>query len=471
MSKECLSLVIIDNYANGRAVCDGIKRNETSEDLPPYSDVLVDEGLTEDQCNILGNALGWGAEGEITASEVENMAQAGLPDAFIGTLAGPDGRGPIYQRVDVIRNTLFKPPTRIELDVLREIEDIGPDAFGTLPIILDEIEFLTERLHELEDKFPISYPTMETTLKANRAIQTMIASIIGMGDYGKHAIESLIDIFDDDIYNDKTHARAALALGLLKSEEALSDLNKSAWGNFLGLGISSSDAVKVQAALATFRIDANVDTAKIMPLFLSVLGKHGEGSVEAAYALGDMDSKESIQALISALTENQNYTMTNIAIREEAARSLGKLKAVEAVDFLAKVLTDEPRNIPVCKSAAWALGEIATPEVVAPLKVALRNGAAAVHDAAANALMNIDNEMAFEEIKLVMNFKGSDDARTDKIAAVDAARVLMDIGYPQAIDEIERTIQDSDVNKDVRINLHIFLDQRTKRIVEIPDKA
>ena len=118
-------------------------------------------------------------------------------------------------------------------------------------------------------------------------------------------------------------------------------------------------------------------------------------------------------------------------------------------------------NVPVCRAATWALGEIGTPEAIEPLRRALGNGAASVHFAAAKALMKIDKDMALGEIKLVMNFQGSDEQRLEKMAAVDAARALIEIGHPEALDEIERTLMDPKVNRYVRIELYRLLTRHT----------
>jgi len=134
-------------------------------------------------------------------------------------------------------------------------------------------------------------------------------------------------------------------------------------------------------------------------------------------------------------------------------------------------LADEPMNVPVCRAATWALGEIGTPYAVEPLRLALRNGAASVHYAAAEALMKVDENVALHEIRQVMNFKGNDDERLDKMAAVDAAGALIEFGPPEAVDEIERTMKDPEVNEYVRNGLHRLLSRHTKRKIEAPDKA
>jgi hypothetical protein len=471
MAKDYISSVVIENHANGRDVCEGIKLKETCEELPDFSDISVDDGLNEYQCEVLGDVLGKGANGEITDDERGLMSLAGFPDAFIDAIAGPDGRKPIYQRVDVIRNTIFRPPTRIDLNVLREIEEIGPDAVETLPALLEEIDFLTEGLQLYQDKFPGNFEFMDTTRKSNRAAQAIINSIIGMGSQGSTVIESLINIFDDDVYDGKTHAKAAQALGLFKAVEALPNLKTAAWGNFLGFGMESTDEAIVQAAVAAARIDDRIEMNKVVTILLRILRKYNDGSVVAARALGEVDSKESRYALIDALLNNPDYKSVTIETREEAARSLGKLKAVEAIDAFSKILTDEPLNTPVCRATVWALGEIGTPDAIAPLRLALRNGAASVHYTAAEGLMKIDESVALYEIKLVMNFKGSDDERLEKMAAVDAARALIEIGSPEALDEIERTVKDPEVNEYVRTGLYRLLDRNSKRKIEAPDKA
>ena len=471
MTKDFISSVVIENYANGRDVCESVKLKETCEELPDYSDIHVEEGLNEYQCEVLGSVLGKGANGEITDEEKDRLSLTGLPDAFIDAIAGPDGRNPIHQRVDVIRNTIFQPPTKIDLNVLKEIEDIGPDAIETVPALLKEVDFLTEGLQYYLDKFPSNYEYMDTTRKSNRAVQAMIGSIIGVGSQGSTVIKSLTTIFDEEVYNGKTHARAAQALGLLKAVDALPKLTTAAWGNFLGFGMESSDSAKVQAAVAASRIDEKIDMNKVVTLMLSILSKYNDGSVEAARALGELDTVKSRRALMEIVRENPNYESLTIQTREEAARSLGKLKAVESIDVLSKVLANEPMNIPVCKAAAWALGETGAYEAVEPLRLALRNGAASVHYAAAEALMKVDENIAFDEIRQVMNFKGGDEERLEKMAAVDAARALIEIGPPEALDEIEKTIKDPEVNKYVRTGLYTLLTRRTKRKIDAPDKA
>jgi HEAT repeat protein len=471
MTKDYISSVVINNYASGRDICESVKLRDSCEELPPFSDISADEGLTEYQCEVLGDVLGRSADGEITEDERERMSLSGLPFAFIDAVAGPDGRNPIYQRVDVIKNTIFQPPTSINLNVLREIEEIGPDAIETLPALLKEIDFLTEGLRHYQNKFPNNFEFMDTTRKSNRAVQFIIGSIVGMDADTSTVIESLIEIFDDDVYNGKTHAKAAQALGFFDAVDALTDLKTAVWGNFLGFGIESSDEARVQAALAAASIDETVDRGKVVAILFSVLRKYNNGSIGAARALGEIDSVESRRALMQTVRENPDYKSATIETREEAARSLGKLKAIEAIGTLSKVLEDEPMNGPVCRAATWALGEIGTVYAIEPLKLALRNGAASVHYAAAEALMKIDENVAIYEITEVMKFKGDNEERLEKMAAVDAARALIEIGPPEVLDEIEKTMKDPDVNEYVRIGLYRLLSQRTDREIAAPDKA
>jgi|GEM_PF-6639056 len=468
MPKDLISSVVLENYANGREVCEGIKRRETCEDLPPFTDITVEDGLGDYQCNVLDQVLGRWNDGEITAEEKEQMSLAGFPNVFIDAIAGEDGRKPVYERVETIRSTIFQPPTFINMNTIKEIEEIGADAISTIPVLLEEIDFITEGLEHYLDRFPSNYEYMQTTRMGNRAVRAMIAAIVGSGSSSNNTVNSLIEIFDNEAFDGETQARAAEALGLLKSAEALPYLKTAAWGNFLGLGRSTSDSARVQAALATSLIDEKADMKKVTELITRVLFKNNKGSVEAARALGKVDCPESRKALMEALRKNPDYTSNTIAMREEAARSLGRLKATEAIDLFSTILSDESINVPVCRAATWALGEIGTPDAIVPLRLALRNGAASVHFAAAEALMKIDEGVALDEIRCVMNFRGDDEERLEKMAAVDAGRALLDIGLPDAFAEIEKTIKDPEVNKFVRTGLYRLLRNRTGREIKGP---
>lgn len=137
------------------------------------------------------------------------------------------------------------------------------------------------------------------------------------------------------------------------------------------------DAVR-SALLEAFRHDADEsvrrtamhalsrrEDATIPPMLIKFLGDKAQPMglrEDAAWILGDIGGKKSIQPLIRALDEHE--------LRFSACRSLGELKAAAAVQRLSEVLLEDADR-PVKAEAAEALGKIgdrrALPALIATL--------------------------------------------------------------------------------------------------------
>ena len=156
-------------------------------------------------------------------------------------------------------------------------------------------------------------------------------------------------------------------------------------------------------------------------------------SREAARALGEIGDKDkSVKALRHALTDTQNSPLT----REGAAYALGMMRAVEAKDDLIKALQDDNPNVNA--GAAAAMGDLPVPEAADTLLVLLeKSNSPNVRGEAAYALGKIKYIKAVDPLIKALNDHNS------RVRA-DAASALGLIGDARAKGPLQNALKDND---------------------------
>ncbi|MHA1578780.1 MAG: HEAT repeat domain-containing protein [Candidatus Freyarchaeota archaeon] len=112
---------------------------------------------------------------------------------------------------------------------------------------------------------------------------------------------------------------------------------------------------------------------------------------DAARALGEMGDLRAVEPLMEAVKDE------NRDVRWAAARALGELKDLRAVEPLIQALKDEGSD--VRKAAIWALGELGDVGAVELLIEVLRNDIWGLRLEAARALAKIGDARAIEPLR------------------------------------------------------------------------
>jgi len=136
-----------------------------------------------------------------------------------------------------------------------------------------------------------------------------------------------------------------------------------------------------------------------------------------------LKDRGNVEKLIKALSYERDPE-----VRADAARALGELGALEALDPLITLLSDD-EEVAVRSAAAEALGQIDGTRVIEPLIDALEDSSAVVRDSAETGLILCSEEA----IDPMMALLESDDAKLHQ----SAVNVLAGIGSPAAMTLID----------------------------------
>ena len=280
------------------------------------------------------------------------------------------------------------------------VEGIEPARPGVTGRISDEAKKVEELIKALEQ----------------RNWQNSIDSLVQIGE---PAVEPLIrTLKDTSIKTWVIHARAVNALAKIGTRQAVEAVTESLKNK------ESNDYVRGFAAIALGDIKSS---EAIEPLIEALTDESQFVRWKCAQALGKLCHKQGSNALILALKDEDQY------VRAAAARSLGKIKSQKAgyalvnafqdghwfvrlnsrnalleidkpaVEYLIKALND--KNPQVRWQAAWALGRIKTEKAVELLIEALGDSDWMVRDEAAVALVRINSKEAIEPLKEALKRK------------------------------------------------------------------
>ncbi len=162
-----------------------------------------------------------------------------------------------------------------------------------------------------------------------------------------------------------------------------------------------------------------------------------------ASALGAIGDKQAITPLIRLMKVTKN-----LYVKRAAIRSLGQLKAKEAVDPLLEILNDVDVHKTIRANAVFALGEIGDPKVVPNLVKALYQEKAFFFAHANLALVKI-GEPAVDLLIQTMNGKNKEVNRILEgnvevlkgALEANAAQVLGDIGSEKAVEPLSAMVE------------------------------
>ena len=205
--------------------------------------------------------------------------------------------------------------------------------------------------------------------------------------------------------------------------EARKDFHEDTVGFILGL--------QVQEELLIALLGVTGSSAAVGRLEEGLRSPIGERRQGAARALGKIKCEESVQALESALGDEDQI------VRISAADALGAIGSEKATDELIRALRAEAEY--VRSSAAEALGRIGSDKAVDALIHALGDEEKYVRSSAARALGTIGSEKATDELIRAL---GDEEVDVRGLAAEELGK----IGSEKASDALIRALGDEEVD-------------------------
>ncbi len=172
-----------------------------------------------------------------------------------------------------------------------------------------------------------------------------------------------------------------------------------------------------------------IGQAAVDPLIATLKSRdRGPGvQIQAAKALGYIKDLRAVEPLSDALTDQYNYW----TVREHAAKALGGIRSAAAVQPLITALEDD--YWPVRAEAIKTLAEIRDPAAVQPLVLRLKDPSWNVRAEAAKAFQTVPDVRAVEPLTSLLN---------DKIWQVraSAATALGAIKHPFAVEPLIKVL-------------------------------
>ncbi|HEY3362704.1 MAG TPA: HEAT repeat domain-containing protein [Methanosarcina sp.] len=253
--------------------------------------------------------------------------------------------------------------------------------------------------------------------------QEAVYALGEIGDPG--CIDTLLDLLDDK----ELGYSAANTLGNFKSEDIFEKVTKK---------MQSSNPTVRTNAIAVF--ESNRDPAAV-PLLIKMLSdKVPEVRKEAALTLSFFKEPKQVaqseQPLINALGDSKSE------VQEEAARSLGRIGAKEAIPSLEELLQAKNKNLQV--AAVKALGDIGDPEAVDALTATLEDEDWLVRESTVNSLVEIGDSRA---VNPLISLLGDENYRVRK----SAAEGLGKFGDRKAVEPLLKALE-TEREKEVRIS-------------------
>lgn len=169
---------------------------------------------------------------------------------------------------------------------------------------------------------------------------------------------------------------------------ALEELGADVLPELTGLMQDTRPTAREQAAFALGLIESE---QSIEPLSRALGDGEARVRSRAAWSLGMIESARGVEPLIGVLDDDAEWR-----VREQAAWALGMIESASAVEGLAGAAADSDAR--VREQVAWALGMIESPAGGAPLQRLLRDDAAEVREQAAWALGMIESGDAVESL-------------------------------------------------------------------------
>jgi len=226
-----------------------------------------------------------------------------------------------------------------------------------------------------------------------------------LGRLGEVSVAPLVRILRDPRSSDWTRRKVAWTLGYTRSEQAVEPLIEAfrdpavevrrAAGSALGeIGEpaiaplarvlrESSAELRLEAVMALRRIEPNQAAETLLVAALS--DEDPNVRWVAGLTLGERGNQKAVGVLVEILRQGQEYDQSR------AARFLGRMRAMEAVDALVGALNEDVWSVRIAaRDALVEIGDAA----VEPLLSAAKEGSGRVRMKAASALGRLGSERA-----------------------------------------------------------------------------
>jgi len=205
--------------------------------------------------------------------------------------------------------------------------------------------------------------------------------------------------------------------------EVLNLLGETKWKDIIGCDSDSNDLL-------------HCNDIRVINYLIKVLGdKEQDNNLrsKAAQALGNTGNQKSIEPLIEALKDSNEW------VRVDAVDALGTFESQDVIKPLIETLKDSSEE--VRKHAVDALGAFESQEVIETLKKALEDRSPRVRISAADVL----GKLGYQDGIVVLIKDLKDD---DENIRISTAGILGKLGNPRAIDPLIGAIADE--SNDVR---------------------
>lgn len=250
-----------------------------------------------------------------------------------------------------------------------------------------------------------------------------IGSLTSLG--GPDAMEGVLQAVEDPA----SKVRAAAIEGLEKFD-GIDQLKVVE--NLVKATEDSSILVQKRAANVLGTTGAKESLECLMTLVTDTENTVSDVRAIAADALGELEEPQAIDELIKA-TEDPSSK-----VRSQALRALGNMKALQAVEQIESLATNEiPAIEDVRHNAAIALGEIGEIKAQGALLEATEDPSEEVQVAAVNSLGSIHAHSALEELEEILR----NNRRTDAVRR-EAALSLGEIGQPSSVEPLMNALDD-----------------------------
>ncbi|MBN1282459.1 MAG: HEAT repeat domain-containing protein [Proteobacteria bacterium] len=422
---------------------------------------FIAEGeLTDRQCKVLQHALGYGKDSFLMPAEIEAMRSAGLSTKFIKEISNSDGRKALRIRAAWLSDFYLKANVSKgdRLKARAEILDIGANAVESLsalvrilleddvaaaagaagvlgrlgPAAKDAVPALSSLII---DKMPITAEAERTGEFDQRAIAVGIArinAVIALGEIREESgLRALIKALSDEYKGIRPYA--AEAIGKVGEGKPIQGLIKGAIYDLIL--VSQDDDPKLRDAVKNAFAVMKIERPLIVKWLIAILESQKESEVhrayaaralgrlgkdaasavnslkeivtsdpsirlkeDAAYALVDIGTEESLRALKAAGTKEsvsaliEGLSSENVGVRRACAFILGRMGSASAAEPIIERLSDQEEDESVKTRCAEALGYIADQRAVPALVAALSADSSAVAAASARSLANIGAE-------------------------------------------------------------------------------
>jgi len=236
---------------------------------------------------------------------------------------------------------------------------------------------------------------IDTLVKAWREERQPSAALVSLAQIGNPAVEALLSLFNDKNYPAYRRADLARALGKIADKRAVESLVASLYEE----DVSLREAVE----WALYKIGE-----PSIPVLLSALQSDDHPSVreEAAKLLGHLKAIPAVEPLGSLLKDKEQP----LHLRRTVAHALGKIDTLKAVQSLLSIVKDkeEPLDLRIASLNALDWRELPIPQDIFSL-IKDKTEDSRMRTSAIDILARVKNPRAFELLLSIINDPGEED--------------------------------------------------------------